>query len=319
MQDQSNPHGTFLRQILSHQPTASAFFKAVIPESMQDLLDISALEISKDQFLDSELNNQLSDMLFRVYRKDLMPAYIYLLFQHKGNPEPFMPYLLFRYMERIWEQTINQGLIGHLPLIIPVVIYNGSRSWNVSTQFSNLFGTKSNLASALPDFEYILCDLSSIEALDLSTNPILSAGMYLIKTIHDNDFEDQLPHLLNSLKQCLENEYTRKFLSYVTEYICGASKMDENDIETVMEEIFAKTGKEIYYHIHEKLFFQGVIHQAREGIIDVLKVRFETIPSKIFETIQAINEIDIMKILHKQAVTSSDLDEFEEVLEMMLF
>jgi hypothetical protein len=319
VQDQSNPHGTFLRQLLSHQPIASAFFKAIIPESMQQSLDITTLEISKDQFIDSELEHQISDMLFRVYSNDLIPAYIYLLFQHKGNPEPLISYLLFRYMERIWEQTINQGLIGHLPLIIPVVIYNGSTPWNVSTQFSKLFGAKTDLNDVLPDFKYIMCDLSQIAELNFSNNTILSVGMHLLKIIHDNNFDDQLPHLLNPLKQCIENDYTRRFLSYVIEYICGSSKMSENDIETVIEEIFSKTGKDIYYHVHEQLFFQGVIHQAREGIVDVLTVRFETIPSKILETIQAIDEIEIMKILHKQAVTSSDIDEFEEVLEMMLF
>ena len=319
MQDQSNPHGMFLRQLLSHQPTASAFFKDIIPESMQQTLDITALEISKDQFIDSELENQLSDMLFRVYSKNLMPAYIYLLFQHKGNPEPLMSYLLFRYMERIWEQTINQGLIGHLPVVVPVVIYNGSTPWNVSTQFSKLFGTISGLDNALPDFEYIMYDLSQFSELDFSDSPILSTGIHLLKAIHDNDFEDQLPHLLNPLKQCIENDYTKRFLSFVIQYICGASKMSENDIETVMDEIFSKTVKDIYYHVHEQLFFQGVVHQAREGILDILTVRFDTIPSKIIETIHAIDEIDIMKILHKQAVTSTDIDEFEEVLEMMLY
>ena len=319
MQDQSSPHGKFLRQLLSHQPIASAFFKAIIPENMQQLLDITALEISKDQFIDSELEHQISDMLFRVYSTDLMPAYIYLLFQHKGNPEPLISYLLFRYMERIWEQTINQGLIGHLPLIIPVVIYNGSTPWNVSTQFSKLFGAKTALTDILPDFKYIMCDLAQMDELFFSKTPILSVGMNLLKKIHDNDFDDQLPHLLNPIKRCIEKDYTKRFLSYIIEYVCGASKMSENDIATVIEEIFSNTGTDIYYHVHEQLFFQGVIHQAREGIIDVLTVRFETIPSNIIETIEAIDEIEIMKILHKQAVTSSDIDEFEEVLEMMLF
>jgi hypothetical protein len=319
VQDQSNPHGSFLRQLLSHQPTASAFFKVVIPENMQKLLDITALEISKDQFLDSELEHQLSDMLFRVYCKDHMPAYIYLLFQHKGNPEPLMSYLLFRYMERIWEQTINQGLVGHLPLIIPVVIYNGSTPWNVITRFSRLFGSKSELNSFLPDFQYIMCDLSKISEFDFSDTKILETGMYLLKSIHDNDFEDQLPHILNPLKQSIEIDYIKRFLAYVVEYICGSSKMSENDIETVMDEIFSKTGKDIYKNVHEQIFFQGVVHQAREAILDVLTVRFDVIPSKILETLQGIDEIDIMKILHKQAVTSSDIDEFEEVLEMMLF
>jgi len=317
--DQSNTHGTFLRQLLSHQPTASAFFKIVIPKKIQKYLDLSALEISKDQFIDSELKQQLSDMLFRVYRKDFIPAYIYLLFQHKGNPEPLMSYLLFRYMERIWEQTIHQGLTGHLPMIIPVVIYNGSTPWSVSTEFSKLFGSWQEHMSFFPDFQYIMCDLSQITAFNFSDTPILSTGMHLLHAIHDNNFEDQLPHFLNPLKKLLDSEYTKRFLSYVITFLCGATKMKENDVASVIDELFSKTGNDIFYHVQEQLFFKGVIHQAQEGVLDVLTVRFETIPSKIVESIQAIEEIDIIKILHKQSVTSSDLDEFEEVLDMMLF
>ena len=319
MQDQSNPHGNFLRQLLSNQQTASNFFKGIFPENIQKLLDFTEIEISKDQFVDQDLKSQLSDMLFRVYQHDLVPVYIYLLFQHKGNPEPLMSYLLFRYMERIWEQTINQGLVGHLPLIMPVVVYNGTTTWNVSTQYAGLFGTKSELATFLPDFQFILCDVSHLSENNYSETPVLSTGMQLIKKIHNNDFPDQLPHILNPLKNSIENDLTKRFLRDAIEYICGSSKMNETDIQTVIDEVFSKAGQDIYLHVHEQLFLQGVIHQAREAIIDVLTVRFEIIPPNTLETIQAIDEIEIMKILHKQAVTSIDMDEFEEVLEMMLF
>jgi len=319
VQDVSNPHGKFIRNLLSRQETASLFFKAVIPETNQKFLDITALEISKDQFVDDDLDHQLSDMLFRVYRTDLTPAYIYLLFQHKGNPEPLMSYLLFRYMERIWEQTISQGLIGHMPLIIPVIMYNGSKKWDVSKRFTNLFADPKDLSPFLPDFQYIMCDLSQYSEKDMPDNSILKTGMYLLKSIHDNDFQDKLPLYLNHLKHSLENDNTKKFLSYAIEYICSCTNMDEQDISSVIEELFSKTGKEIFGNVYEKLFQKGVTHQARDAIIDALTVRFEDIPSKILDILYAINEIDILKILHKQAVTSIDIDEFDEVLEMVLY
>ncbi|KPA10474.1 Transposase (putative), YhgA-like protein [Candidatus Magnetomorum sp. HK-1] len=319
MQDVSNPHGKFIRHLLSRQEIASQFFKAVIPDTNQQFLDITALEISKDQFVDDDLNQQLSDMLFRVYRTDLIPAYIYLLFQHKGNPEPLISYLLLRYMERIWEQTISQGLIGHMPLVIPVIMYNGSTKWNVPEQFMNLFGDAKDLSLFLPDFQYIMCDLSQFSEKNMPENAILKTGMHMLKGINDNDFQDKLPQYLSHLKGSLESDQTKRFLSYAIEYICSCTSMNEKDIQSLIEEVFAKTGKEMFLNVYEKLFHKGVVHQARDAIIDALTVRFEDIPSGILDTLYAVDEVDILKILHKQAVTSIDMDEFDEVLEMMLY
>jgi len=320
VQDALNPHGKFLRQLLSRQEIASAFFKAIIPESNQQSIDITALEVSKDQFVDEDLDQQLSDMLFRVYRSDLTPAFVYLLFQHKGNPEPLISYLLMRYMERVWEQTISQGLIGHLPLIIPVVLYNGSTKWNVSQKFGNLFGNVSDLSLFLPDFQYILCDLSQQSDNHIIENPILSTGLRLLQYINDRNLTDILPRILSPLKNNIEDDHiSRHFLSHIIEYICAATTIDENKVQSIMEEIFVQTGQDICLSVNEKFFHNGVIHQARDAIIDALTVRFEDIPPAILETLCNIEEIDILKILHKQAVTSVDIDEFDEVLEMMLF
>lgn len=319
MQDVTNPHGKFLRQFLSRQEIASAFFKSVIPESSQQSIDITALEISKDYFVDEDLEQQLSDMLFRVYRNDLTPAFIYLLFQHKGNPEPLISYLLLRYMERVWEQTISQGLIGHLPLIIPVVLYNGSTKWNVSNQFGSLFGDVKDLFLFLPDFHYILCDLSQLTKDNFTEKNSLSTGIRLLQHINDRNLSDILPGILSPLKNSLETHHTKLFLSHIIEYLCATTTIGEKNIQSIMEETFAKSGKDVCENVYEQLFHEGIIHQSRDSIIDVLTVRFEEIPSAILETLNNINEIDILKILHKQAVTSIDMDEFDEVLEMMLF
>jgi len=318
VQNQSNPHGRFLRSLLSHQKTAQVFFSSVIAENMRNQLDISSIEICRDQFLDDDLDYQLSDILFRVNRSDLMPAFIYLLFQKKGNPEPLMSYLLFRYMERIWEQTINQGMIGHLPLIIPIVLFNGTSQWSVSNQFAELFGKAGGFSSLIPDFQYIASNLNQITKDTLDQSPTLSVGLHVLKAVNESNFQEKLPSILSPLNNCQNNNLTRRFLSNAIEFICAASNITQTDLESIIDETLS-VEKNTCLSVYDQLYKQGMVHQAREAIFDVLNTRFASISSDTIETIQAIDEVEIMKILHKQSVTSVDLVEFEEMLEMMLF
>ena len=59
---------------------------------------------------------------------------------------------------------------------------------------------------------------------------------------------------------------------------------------------------------------QGILNNSREDVIDILEVRFGSPPGSITQIINSIDEISILKILHKKAVTTGSLNEFEAVL-----
>ncbi|NMQ06363.1 hypothetical protein E4Q08_14445 [Candidatus Accumulibacter phosphatis] len=58
-------------------------------------------------------------------------------FEHKSYVESRIGLDLLRYRVRIWEQWMNAGNSGRLPVIVPVVVYHGTATWRVSRQFAD--------------------------------------------------------------------------------------------------------------------------------------------------------------------------------------
>ena len=57
--------------------------------------------------------------------------------EHKSYVESWINLDLLRYRVRIWEQWLNAGNAGPLPVIVPVVFYHGAAGWSVSRQFAD--------------------------------------------------------------------------------------------------------------------------------------------------------------------------------------
>ncbi len=60
---------------------------------------------------------------------------------------------------------------------------------------------------------------------------------------------------------------------------------------------------------------EGILQKGREGVIEVLEVRFEVLSSDLIEKINQIEDLELLKTLHRQGITIGSLDEFQELLE----
>ena len=69
--------------------------------------------------------------------------------------------------------------------------------------------------------------------------------------------------------------------------------------------------------LREQGIQQGAIQSTREAVIDNLAVRFEAVPEPIIEAIHEINELALLKILHRKAIKVKSLEEFVEVIKLI--
>ena len=60
--------------------------------------------------------------------------------------------------------------------------------------------------------------------------------------------------------------------------------------------------------------WKGALRNAQEGVIEVLEVRFAEAPETAVEAVNSIEDMDILKDLHRKAITVGSLDEFEQIL-----
>ena len=131
----ANPHDKLFREIWSDAKTAREFLIDYLPEKVKNMVDLNTLEISKDSFIEKELKDYYSDILYKV-KFNGKPGFIYLLFEHKSYTEHLIHLQLLEYMLKIWRLHIKQTKKKRLPVIVPMVLYHGSGKWSVDVSFS---------------------------------------------------------------------------------------------------------------------------------------------------------------------------------------
>jgi predicted transposase/invertase (TIGR01784 family) len=78
----SNPHDRFFKDLFSRQETARDFLQSYLPPDLLQHLDLASLDIHKDSFVDPELQEHFSDILYKVALPAGREAFVYVLFEH---------------------------------------------------------------------------------------------------------------------------------------------------------------------------------------------------------------------------------------------
>ena len=72
----ANPHDRFFKDVFSRRETAQDFLQHYLPPDLRDQLDLASLEISKDSFIDAELQEHFSGLLYKVALHEKGETYI---------------------------------------------------------------------------------------------------------------------------------------------------------------------------------------------------------------------------------------------------
>lgn len=211
----NNPHDKFIKDTLTKKENAVSFLKNYLPQEIKDKINPEDIEIEKDSFVNEELKEYFSDLLYRV-NIDGKEGYIYLLFEHKSYPDKDIGLQLLEYLLHIWKSKRKQKQI--LPVVIPLIIYHGNQEWKISTRFSDLINTGDTFSKYIPDFEYILYDLSQISDEDIIGTDELRARLLLLRYIRRNDFIDKFTQILE--------EYDINFLKPLVIYVVNVRDDD---------------------------------------------------------------------------------------------
>jgi hypothetical protein len=127
------------------------------------LVDLNTLEISKDSFIEKDLAEYHSDMLYKVKLIDGSQGFIYVLFEHKSYYDRFVHLQLLEYMVKIWRLYIKQHKKqpDYLPIVIPLLVCHARKEWPEDTVrlASLLSGPVYDLTGYIPDFGFELYDL----------------------------------------------------------------------------------------------------------------------------------------------------------------
>ena len=143
-----HPHDRLFRTVFSDAAEAASLLQAAVPQELRDNVDWNSLRLVEGSFVDDDLRQSESDLLFEAgYGKDTDlhgmgkdQLRLYLLFEHQSTPDAWMRYRLMKYCCRIWDADLRDNpRRTELQPVIPLVFYQGARAWQHSTEFADLF------------------------------------------------------------------------------------------------------------------------------------------------------------------------------------
>ncbi len=227
------PHDEFFRAAFGDPDRASHLARVALPGRIRRSLNLDAVEIERDTYVDSGLRPYHSDLLLRTTTRGRNPLLVYILFEHKASPDPRTLYQLLRYMVRIWQRWCSRKenrAWRHLPPILPVILSQAPRRWNYSLQFATLVRAQPgmDLGPHTPTFSAILLDLASIQESELGEDKLVHAILAMLKHVRA-DSPDESAAAFGAIWRSRRRDRDRELFEAAVTYFLRARQADSPD------------------------------------------------------------------------------------------
>jgi predicted transposase/invertase (TIGR01784 family) len=313
MSELRNPHDLFFRETFSRPDVALDFLEHYLPAQVLQTVDLNTLELQKDTFVDPELREHFSDLLYRVEQADGEEAYVYLLLEHKSSPDVWVALQLLRYMVRIWERAQRQK-VKRLPPVIPLVVYHGRSEWQVGQGFDSLFEGPESLRPYWPSFRYELQDLTHYSDAEVQMGLLARATVLLFRHIFDPRLSDRLMDIMRLMSELADEKTALEYLKVTLRYLSTAAEnVTAETMRTAIEGAFDKRGGGMMTTLAEKWLEQGLEQGLEQSILRVLVRRFNQVPAGSEARLQRL-PIKKLELALDEAVLATNLADFTERL-----
>ena len=261
-----NPHDKFFKESFSRREIAESFVREYLPEKLCKHLQLKSLEILKDSYVDKELSEHFSDILYKVRISGKL-SYIYLLFEHKSYVDPWTGFQLLRNMVKIWEQFCKQHRKAKkLPIIIPIMIYHGSEKWNIDNSIQPLFEEIDDTREYIPDFRSEIFDISHIPDDKIKGEILLRVHFLIEKYIYRPDLFEKLHEIFGLLTTLSSKKKSTEYLEVLLRYLFAT--VDSKKADDLRQEIkkSIEQGETIMPTIAEKWIQEGIQEGMEKGM-----------------------------------------------------
>lgn len=325
METVTNPHDKIFKEIWSDTEHARAFLRHYLPAPVQRLVDFTTLEIAKDSFVDDDLREYFSDILYQVQLQGVS-GYVYLLFEHKSFPERFVHVQLLEYMVKIWKLWLKQQADRQtrdtaprrLPMIVPMVLYHGEYGWTTSTRFADLLsGPTEELAAYIPDFDYALYDLTGYADEDIKGTILARVVMLLFKHLHDPDMLERLPGILSLLRDIAAQPNGLRCIRMILLYVFNA--IEAVTAEQVTTAASQALGGEIAMTAGEQLRREGEKRGYEQGLLEAIELGLtlkfgEDATQKVMPIIRAMHDLTRLQAIKEALKKAQSVTELQAMI-----
>lgn len=215
------PNDKGYKSLLSSKKVFCELLRSFINRSWVAGLDENDLVKVDKSYVSSDFRGQESDIVYRAkLRKDgaKQPAagrevWFYVLVELQSTVDALMPFRLLGYMVELWRDVLkNAGKSAkrrdfRLPVIVPIVIYNGKRPWTAAQRFKEKLDGAELFGEGVIDFSYLLIDIWRYDERELLGHiNLISAAFLLDRTEEAAEVVARLSQMIDTIRALSDTE-----------------------------------------------------------------------------------------------------------------
>ncbi|HGJ5866181.1 Rpn family recombination-promoting nuclease/putative transposase [Arsenophonus nasoniae] len=242
------PHDAIFKQFLSEKETAQDFFDIWLPDEIKSLCDLNSLKVESSSFIDAEMKNYQSDILYSI-KTEKGSGYLYLLIEHQSTPDKLMAWRLMRYSMAAMQKHLEAGH-KKLPLVFPILFYTGEKSpYPYSTDWFDCFSGR-DIAERIYTKPFKLVDVTTLDDGEIMQHKRMALLELIQKHIRKRDISELLDSIVNLLSYnyytdnqvitmfnyLIQEGNTKKPMEFITE-IAKQSEKHEEALMTIAQQI----------------------------------------------------------------------------------
>lgn len=322
-------HDAFFKRVFADPARASGMVRAALPAGTTRALDLGAMELMSESFVDAALAERHADLLFRTTIRSTLPhdqtdapsaAYVYLLLEHQSEADPMMPVRVLQYMLRIWERhQAEAGASTRLPPIFPLIVHHGERGWTSPRHFHEVIAGLEQLPGLrkhVPAFALAIADLVTHGDDFLATRRLDTLARLALLLLRDTRAPDRFLRHVGAWRELLvllgrrqDREEFRVVMRYLSRVL---TKPDMGHVIAQVVDLAPSLESDMisFADHHEQIGMEkGRVEAKRDTLRRMLSSKFGTTTAEVLARVDGAAEAELDQFLDRilHAITPDDV------------
>lgn len=308
----SHPHDRLVKKILSNPTTTKDILELYLPKEVLAVIDLNQLSLQRDSFIDDEHRAFAVDVLYKTSFQN-EDGYVWILLEHQSTDDPWLPVRIFKYVGIIWEHLRKTSKSHSVPLIYPMIIYNGNRPYSSKLSLKEMIHPEASqkIFDALFQSPLCLIDLTSIEDDVLrkqAQEHVKGIALLMsLKHVFDKNLQAYFDQILLDLFKKMDRRGDRDDVADMLYYLLNEGDfLDEDKFWYTLHQEFSPETEEKVMTIAQKLEARGREKGKVEGKFEAQLEIAETLLAEGLEPdlIAKATKLSLTKIKELQKKSS---------------
>jgi hypothetical protein len=212
--------------LFAHARMVEDLLRGFIHEAWVREVDFTTLERVSGSYVSDDLRDREDDMIWRV-RWGADWLYIYLLLEFQATVDRYMAVRLMVYVGLLYQSLIQSRQLlpaGHLPPVVPIVLYNGRRRWTAPRDVAPLIAdVLGSLVHYRPRLRYALLEKRQYTESELAPLHNLVAALFRLENSREPaEIERVLAALADWLRAPEDDSLRRAFTVWLRRVLLPA-------------------------------------------------------------------------------------------------